>query len=202
MYNHTKKIITTTIMKLREKNPNNHPLILTLLIGSLLLSCSIVFAETDSSLDKNRDILKLLEVSGLLEQMNYIQDGVTSSYARVISLTYPKVPNQFWNDLNKLTDKEEMKILIDQVVLVYDRNMTHDVIKQLIKMFSTPFWVEWKQKMPAISKEAGLVGSEWTQKIMQSDSFKKKLDALVAKYELEKLNSTPETSHAKEESKK
>ena len=60
MYNHTKKIITTTIMKLREKNPNNHPLILTLLIGSLLLSCSIVFAETDSSLDKNRDILKLL----------------------------------------------------------------------------------------------------------------------------------------------
>ena len=189
-------------MRLRKKTPDKQPLILTSLIGSILLSCSIAFAEVDSSTDKNRDILKLLEVSGLLEQMNYIKEGVTSSYARVISLTYPIVPSQFWNDLNKLAGKEEIKMLLDQVVLVYDRHMTHDVIKQLIKMFSTPFWIEWKHKMPAISKEAGLVGSEWTQKIMQSESFKKKLDALVTKYDLEKLNATPEASHAKEQSKK
>jgi hypothetical protein len=37
---------------------------------------------------------------------------------------------------------------------------------------------------------------------MQSESFKKKLDALVTKYDLEKLNATPEASHAKEQSKK
>ena len=106
-----------------------------------------------------------------------------------------------YSDFNKLAGKEETKILLDRIVLVYDKHMTHDVIKQLIKMFSTPFWIEWKQKMPAISKEAGLVGSEWTQEIMQSESFKKKLDSLVSKYDLEKLNSMPEKPHLKNKTK-
>jgi hypothetical protein len=182
-------------MELKMKKPEKHVFVLAFLAGFLLLYCSIVSAEKDSSIDKNQDILKLLEVSGLLDQMNYIKEGVANSYARVISLAYPKVPDQFWDDFNKLLGKEEMKVLLDRVVLVYDKNMTHDVIKQLIEMFSTPFWTEWKQKMPSISKEAGLVGSEWTQEIMQSESFKKKLDSLVSKYDLENLNSIPEKTN-------
>ena len=69
-------------------------------------------------MDKNRDIFKLLEVSGLLEQMDYIKDEATNSYARVIFLTYPEVPDQFWDDFSKLTGKEEMKALLDRVVAV------------------------------------------------------------------------------------
>ncbi len=180
--------------------PMNKPykklLVFFFLTGFLILFCSIVFAE-NSTLGKNKDLLKLLEVSGILEQMDYIKAGVTNSYARVISLTYPKVPDQFWDDLNKLPGKEEMKVLLDRVILVYDKHMSHEVIKQLIKMFSTSFWDEWKHKMPAISKEAGLIGSEWTQELLQSKSFKKKLDNLVSKYDLEKLNSSPEKSNPK-----
>jgi hypothetical protein len=182
-------------MELKMNKTEKRPLVLAFLAGFLIFSCSIVSAETDSSTHKNQDILKLLEVSGLLDQMNYIKEGVTNSYARVISLTYPNVPDQFWDDFNKLVGKQEMKVLLNQVVLVYDSNMTHDVIKQLIKMFSTPFWIEWKQKMPTISKEAGLVGSQWTQEIMQSEAFKKKLDNLVRKHDLENLNSIPENTN-------
>ena len=182
--------------------PNKQILALTSLIGYLLFFHVIVFAEPGPSMDKNRDIFKLLEVSGLLEQMDYIKDEATNSYARVISITYPKVPDQFWDDFNKLAGKEEMKVLLDRVVAVYDKHMSHEVIKQLITMFSTPFWDEWKQKMPTISREAGLIGSQWTQELLQSQSFKKKLDSLVSKYDLEKLNSAPETSHSKNESKK
>ena len=167
-----------------------------------MLLHAIVFAETDPSMDKNRDIFKLLEVSGLLEQMDYIKDGATNSYARAVSTTYSKIPDQFWNDFNKLVGKEEMQVLLDRIVSVYDKHMSHEAIKQLITMFSTPFWDEWKQKMPTISREAGLIGSQWTQELLQSQSFKKKLDSLVSKYDLEKLNSAPETSHSKNESKK
>ena len=95
-----------------------------------------------------------------------------------------------------------MKVLLNRVVAVYNKHMTHDVVKQLIKMFSTPFWVEWKQKMPAISREAGLIGSEWTQELLQSQSFKKKIDGLVSKYDLVKNNSAPESSHPENETKK
>jgi len=184
-------------MELKMNKTEKRPLVLLFLAGFLLFYCSIVSADTDSSIHKNQDILKLLEVSGLLDQMNYIKEGVTNSYARVISLTYPNVPDQFWDDFNKLVGKQEMKVLLDQVVLVYDRHMTRDVIKQLIKMFSTPFWIEWKQKMPTISKEAGLVGSQWTQEIIQSEAFKKKLDSLVTKYDLENLNSIPKKKNFK-----
>ena len=196
------RIILNHGLELRMNKPDKRPLVLTFLIGCLLLFHSIVFAETNPTIDKNRDILKLLEVSGLLEQMDYIRDEATNSYARVISLTYPKVPDQFWDDFGKLAGKEEMKVLLDRVVAVYNKHMTHDVIKQLIKMFSTPFWVEWKQKMPAISREAGLIGSEWTQELLQSESFKKKLDNLVRKHNLEELTSMPEVPHSKELSKK
>ena len=189
-------------MGLRMNTPGKRSLVLTSLIGYLFLFYSIVFAESGSSMDKNRDIFKLLEVSGLLEQMDYIKNEATNSYARVISITYPKVPDQFWDDFNKLVGKDEMQVLLDRVVAVYDKHMSHEVIKQLITMFSTPFWDEWKQKMPTISREAGLIGSEWTQEFLQSQSFKKKLDSLVSKYDLEKINSTPETSHSKNESKK
>ena len=184
-------------MELKMNKTKKRPLVLVFLAGFLLFYCSIVSADTDSSIHKNQDILKLLEVSGLLDQMNYIKEGVTNSYARVISLTYPNVPDQFWDDFNKLVGEQEMKVLLDQVVLVYDRHMTRDVIKQLIKMFSTPFWIEWKQKMPTISKEAGLVGSQWTQEIIQSEAFKKKLDSLVTKYDLENLNSIPKKKNLK-----
>ena len=184
-------------MELKMNKTEKRPLVLVFLAGFLLFYCSIVSADTDSSIHKNQDILKLLEVSGLLDQMNYIKEGVTNSYARVISLTYPNVPDQFWDDFNKLVGKQEMKVLLDQVILVYDRHMTRDVIKQLIKMFSTPFWIEWKQKMPTISKEAGLVGSQWTQEIIQSEAFKKKLDSLVTKYDLENLNSIPKKKNFK-----
>jgi len=52
--------------------------------------------------------------------------------------------------------------------------------------------------MPSISKEAGLVGSEWTQELLQSELFKQKVDKLVKKYDLEKLNSSPKNSPSKE----
>ena len=173
------------------------PLIFVPLIACLMLFHVTAHAETGPTLDKKRDILKLLEVSGLLAQMDYIKKGATNSYARVISLTYPQVPSSFWDEFNKLVGKEEMDVLMDRVVLVYNKHMSHDVIKQLIKMFSTSFWEEWKQKMPAISKEAGLIGSEWTQELLQSDLFKQKIDGLVKKYALEKLNSTPEIPPSK-----
>jgi hypothetical protein len=157
-----------------------------------------VFADTVPTLDKKRDIRKLLEVSGILEQMDYIKDGATNSYSRMISLTYPKIPDEFWDEFNKLPGQEDMRVLMDRVVLVYSKHMSHDAIKQLIKMFSTPFWEEWKKKMPSISKEAGLIGSEWTQELLQSELFKQKVDKLVKKYDLEKLNPSLKNSPPKE----
>ena len=186
------------VMEIKMKQPLKQ--FLNFMIFFILIAFFQVsaFAETVPDRDKKRDIRKLLEVSGILEQMDYIKDGATNSYSRMISLTYPKIPDKFWDEFNKLPGQEDMRVLMDRVVLVYNKHMSHDAIKRLIKMFSTPFWEEWKKKMPSISKEAGLIGSEWTQEILQSELFKQKIDKLVKKYHLEKLNSTLKNPPSKE----
>ncbi|MBT6854484.1 MAG: hypothetical protein HOA09_02735, partial [Nitrospina sp.] len=42
-----------------------------------------------------------------------------------------------------------------------------------------------------ISREAGVIGSEWGREYTQSEAFNKKLQDLIKKYELEKLNPAP-----------
>ena len=82
-----------------------------------------------------------------------------------------------------------MKNLVERIIPVYDKHMSHETVKKLITMFETPFWNEWKEKMPLISREAGVIGSEWGREHTQSKEFNQKLEGLIKKYELEKLNS-------------
>lgn len=162
-----------------------------------LFATGTAYAEIDP--EKDRDIRKLLRVSGIYQQLDYMKEGVLDAYGAMIASAYPKVPDAFWKDYYGLVGDEEMKSLVDRVVPVYDSHMSHDVIKQLIGMFENPFWEEWKKKMPVISREAGLAGNEWSQELVKSEAFRKQVDALVAKYKLEALNSkgTPPPASSK-----
>ena len=155
----------------------------------VLLSGTVnpVFAETK----KTEDIRKLLKVSGILGQLDYMQDSLMNNVSMMVTGSFPKVPEAFWGDFNKLMGKKEMDDLVKRVIPVYEKHMSHETVKKLITMFETPFWNEWKEKMPKISREAGVIGSEWGREITQSKAFNEKLEVLIKKHELEKLNPTP-----------
>ena len=140
---------------------------LALLLVLLEVIANPVFSETE----KERDIKKLLEVSGILKQLSYMEDTLMNSVSMMISGAFPKVPNEFWTEFNQLIGKKEMNELIARVIPVYDKHMSHETVKKLIKMFEKPFWEEWKKKMPLISREAGVVGSQWGKEISQSPAF-------------------------------
>mgnify|MGYP006425889527 FL=1 len=152
----------------------------------VLLSGTVnpIFAETE----KTEDIRKLLKVSGILGQLDYMQDSLMNNVSMMVTGSFPKVPEAFWGDFNKLMGKKEMDDLVKRVIPVYEKHMSHETVKKLITMFETPFWNEWKEKMPKISSEAGVIGSEWGREITQSKKFNEKLEGLIKKYELEKLN--------------
>ena len=152
----------------------------------VLLSGTVnpIFAETE----KTEDIRKLLKVSGILGQLDYMQDSLMNNVSMMVTGSFPKVPEAFWGDFNKLMGKKEMDDLVKRVIPVYEKHMSHETVKKLITMFETPFWNEWKEKMPQISSEAGVIGSEWGREITQSKKFNEKLEGLIKKYELEKLN--------------
>ena len=154
------------------------------IISVLILNANPVFSQTE----KEKDIIKLLDVSGIREQLSYMQDTLMNSMSMMISGSFPKVPDEFWKEFNQLIGEKEMDDLVNKIIPVYDKHMSHDTVKKLIEMFETPFWEEWKEKMPQISREAGLIGSQWGKEISESRAFNKKLDDLVKKYQLEKIN--------------
>jgi hypothetical protein len=161
-------------------------------VALLILLCvtvSPVFSEAVS--EKEKDIKKLLKVSGIFDQLTYMQDTLMNSVSMMVSGSFPKVPDEFWTEFNKLIGKKEMDELVERVIPVYDKHMSHETVKKLITMFETPFWNDWKEKMPLISREAGLIGSEWGREHTQSAAFNMRLDGLIEKYELKKLNPPP-----------
>jgi uncharacterized protein len=157
--------------------------ILTLVV-LLWITANPVFSETE----KAEDIRKLLKVSGILDQLVYMHDSLLNNVSMMVTGTFPNVPEAFWEEFNQLLGKKEMDDLVERVIPVYDKHMSHETVKKLITMFETPFWDEWKEKMPLISREAGVIGSEWGREHTQSAAFNMRLDGLVEKYELEKLN--------------
>ena len=157
---------------------------LILIIVFLVTTVKPVFSETE----KEKDIIRLLEVSGIRKQLTYMQDTLMNSMSMMISGSFPKIPDGFWKEFNQLIGKKEMDDLVQKIIPVYDKHMSHETVKKLIDMFETPFWEEWKEKMPQISREAGLIGSEWGKELSESPAFNKKIDELVKKYELEKIN--------------
>ncbi len=157
---------------------------LILIIVFLITTVKPAFSETE----KERDIIRLLEVSGIRKQLTYMQDTLMNSMSMMISGSFPKIPDGFWREFNQLIGKKEMDDLVQKIIPVYDKHMSHETVKKLIDMFETPFWEEWKEKMPQISREAGLIGSEWGKELSESPAFNKKIDELVKKYELEKIN--------------
>ena len=137
---------------------------------------------------KAEDIRKLLKVSGIHDQLNIVKNNLLNQYSMGFAGAYPKMPDAFWGEYYQLIGQQDIDTLVERIIPVYDKNMSHEVIRKLIEMFETPFWEEWKVKMPAISREAGLIGSEWGQALLQTESFNKKLKGLIKKHDLEGLN--------------
>ena len=157
---------------------------MVLFVLLFLTTANPVFSETS----KEKDIRRLLQVSGILDQLTYMQETLLNNISMMVTGSFSKVPDAFWEEFNKLVGKKEMDDLIGRVIPVYDKHMPHKTVKQLITMFETPFWNDWKKKMPIISREAGLIGSEWGREHTQSEEFNERLDDLIEKYELKKLN--------------
>ncbi|MCH7651216.1 MAG: DUF2059 domain-containing protein [Nitrospinae bacterium] len=142
----------------------------------------------DASDAKARDIRKLLEASGIYDQLNLMKNNLLNQYSMGFSRAYPKTPDAFWQEYYQLIGQQDIDALVERMIPVYDKNMSHEVIRKLIEMFETPFWEEWKVKMPAISREAGQIGSVWGQELLQSDAFNNSLKALIRNHGLEDLN--------------
>ena len=97
------KIIEEKMRILNEKKNSIWLMILFFLLG---VTANPAFSETE----KEKDIEKLLEVSGILSQLTYMQDTLMNSMSMMISGSFPKVPDEFWKEFNQLLVKKRWRI--------------------------------------------------------------------------------------------
>ena len=91
---------------MRILNEKKNLIWLMILFFLLGVTANSAFSETK----KEKDIEKLLEVSGILSQLTYMQDTLMNSMSMMISGSFPKVPDEFWKEFNQLIGEKEMEI--------------------------------------------------------------------------------------------
>jgi hypothetical protein len=109
---------------------------------------------------KQKDIRKLLQITGSGELGTQVMNQMVGSMKKAM----PNVPEKFWGDFMKEVHTDE---LINLIVPIYDRNLTHDDVKQLIKFYESPTGKKFVAVLPKISQESMVVGEKWGRDLAQ-----------------------------------
>jgi hypothetical protein len=120
-------------------------------IGVLCVLAGGVRAEETQ---KQKDIRKLLKITGSGELGTQVMNQMVGSMKKAM----PQVPEKFWGDFMKEVRTEE---LVDLIVPIYDRNLGHDDVKELIKFYETPTGKKFVSVLPKITQESMVVGEKW-----------------------------------------
>ena len=124
-------------------------------IGVMCVLGGAVHAEETQ---KQKDIRKLLKITGSGELGTQVMGQMIGSMKK----TMPQVPEKFWGDFMKEVHTEE---LVDLIVPVYDRNLTHDDVKELIRFYESPTGKKFVSVLPKITQESMVVGEKWGREL-------------------------------------
>ncbi len=107
-----------------------------------------------------KDIRKLLELTGAKD----LGQQATQLMIAQFKKTMPQVPVEFWDKFMKKIDMDE---LLNMVVPIYAKYLTHEDVKGLIEFYQTPLGQTLLKAQPGIQRESMQAGMAWGQKIGQ-----------------------------------
>lgn len=103
---------------------------------------------------KLADVKRLLELTGAAQLGQQVMQQLIPSFKAQM----PNVPERFWQDFMKEANPNE---LVDQVALIYDKHLTHDEVKAIIKFYETPAGKKLVSVLPQVTQESMVVGQNW-----------------------------------------
>lgn len=125
-------------------------------------------AQTAADKAKAADIKKLMTLTGA----GNLGIQAMGQMLQVLKQATPKVPEAFWAEFQKEVNPDE---LVDRVVPIYAKHLSHGEIKELIKFYETPLGKKLIATLPAITQESMVVGQQWGMDL--ANRARKKLDA-------------------------
>jgi len=136
------------------------PWIVVVLILSMGI-CGIGIAvadDEDAANSKRQDIKKLVDLQNSKEMGIQVMKTMLDSF-RSSGLD---IPDDF---IEEFLDEELFSELLDQLIPIYEKHLTHQEVKELIEFFESPVGKMLIQKQPLITQESMVVGMEWGRKI-------------------------------------
>ncbi len=138
--------------------------------GLLLLAASPAVAE-DLTVEKERDIQKMLELTGALQVGSQFAEAVNRQMSEALKNLRPDVPERVFVILNEEIDslmQQEMAPqggLARQMLAIYDRHFSHEEIKGLLNFYQTELGRKTIEVLPQISQESLIAGQQWAQRV-------------------------------------
>jgi hypothetical protein len=117
---------------------------------------------------KEADIRKLLEITGAKALALQSMDAMLKSIKPLLARGLP--PGDYQEKLvdlfyEKFRSKVDAQQLLDLIVPVYDKHLSHEEIKALIQFYETPLGKKTLSALPAIALESREVGENWGQSL-------------------------------------
>ena len=125
-----------------------------------LLCAGPAMPQAAGSEAKRQDIRKLMELTGAAK----VGQQIAAQMIPMFKQGNPQVPQKFWDDVMKEFDTKSM---IDLIVPIYDKHLTHDDVKGLIAFYQSPLGRKMTSVMPQIAQESMQVGQQWGMQIAQ-----------------------------------
>ena len=126
---------------------------------ALSLSAQVAWAQSGGEeqaeeTEFQKDIRKLMELTGSKD----IGMQVIEQMIGMFKQSYPHVPGEFWDEFLDAVDPDE---LVNLVIPIYERHLTHEDVQILIEFYSTPTGRKLIAAQPKIVEESMLAGQTW-----------------------------------------
>ncbi len=115
-------------------------------------------AKTEAGLNKTADIRTLLTLTKSGELAVSMMQEMLNAYRQGL----PQVPEEFWTKFAKKVKTED---LVDMLVPIYDRHLTHSDVTSLIEFFQSSVGKKLVSVQPEIMKESMQAGQAWGEKL-------------------------------------
>lgn len=150
----------------------------------ITLYATTLLSQTSNQKDsinpaKEKDIIKLLKLSGTADFAYIIIDDVIDNYKQYVQ----KAPPEYWD---KLAVNVDIMPFIKSIIPVYDKRFTHAEIKELINFFNSPVGNKWALALKDMNQEVMDAANKFGQQIFININKKLLKDGYIAEPEIEK----------------
>lgn len=106
------------------------------------------------------DQAKRADIRKLLKLMGSARMGVqaTEQLVRTYQIALPQVPPSFWRQLSAQITEDA---LIELIVPIYDRHLSHDDVRALLTFYASPAGQRFLKAMPEIQHDSHVAGQRW-----------------------------------------